>query len=99
MAIAMDPRMQGLDAEQVARLHAAARAIRDGQLDEARRLIDGVRAAAPGHAEPMRLSGLLHGRRGERAQAREVLLRAASLHPRDALLLCDLGSAQSACGE
>lgn len=95
----MDPRMQGLDAEQVARLHAAARAIRDGQLDEARRLIDGVRAAAPGHAEPMRLSGLLHGRRGDRAQAREVLLRAASLHPRDALLLCDLGSAQSACGD
>jgi Flp pilus assembly protein TadD len=99
MAIATDPRMDGLAAEQVARLHAAARAIRDGQLDEARRLIDMVLAAAPGHAEPMRLSGLLHGRRGERTEARDVLQRASSLYPRDALLLCDLGSAQSACGD
>ncbi|WP_240318506.1 tetratricopeptide repeat-containing sulfotransferase family protein [Lysobacter sp. TY2-98] len=94
-----EPRMAGLDAAQVAELHAAARAIRDNRPDEARRRIDAVLAAVPGHAEALRLSGLLHGRRGDRGKALEVFLHAVALHPDDALLICDLGSAHAASGD
>jgi tetratricopeptide (TPR) repeat protein len=94
-----DPRMAGLDAEAVAKMHAAARAIRDGALAEAERLLALVLAQAPEHAEALRLLALLHGRRRDPAQSRTVLQRALALHPHDALLLNDLGNLQMAGGE
>jgi Flp pilus assembly protein TadD len=94
-----DARMAGLPAEAVAQLHAAARGIRDGHPSEASALIEAVLARSPGHAEALRLSGLLHGRCGRRAEARAVLQQAVALHPSDALLRSDLGNALAACGE
>ena len=91
--------MAGLGAEAVARMHAAARAIRDGALADAERLLAAVLAQAPEHAEALRLLALLHGRRRNPAQARAVLQRALARHPGDALLLNDLGNLQMSCGE
>lgn len=94
-----DPRMAGLSADAVARLHAAARAIRDGDAAGAERLLGDVLAASPGHPEALRLSGILHDRRGHHERARELLSRALAQRPDDALVLSDLGSAQQGCGD
>jgi tetratricopeptide (TPR) repeat protein len=96
---AADPRMAGLPAADVARMHAAARAIRDGAVADAGRLLEAVLAAVPEHPEALRLLGLLHGRCRRPAEARAVLLRALAQRPDDALLLSDLGNAQAACGD
>ena len=94
-----DPRMAGLPADAVARMHGAARAIRDGVLPEAERLLASVLAQSPEHPEAMRLLALLHGRRREPAQAIQLLQRALVSLPGDALLLNDLGNMQMASGD
>jgi tetratricopeptide (TPR) repeat protein len=98
-AISVDPRMAGLTTEDVSRLQAAARAIRDGALPDAQRLLDVVRAHAPGHAEVLRVQAILHGRRGDPASARDALEQAVVLHPDDALLHSDLGNMRMATGD
>ncbi len=94
-----DPRMAGLAAAQVARLQAAARAIRDGALAEAERLLAQALADTPEHPEVLRVSAFLHARRGDPAGATAVLERAIALHPGDALLHNDLGNLRMARGE
>jgi Flp pilus assembly protein TadD len=96
---AADPRMAGLPAAEIARMHAAARAIRDGAVADAGRLLAAVLDAVPEHPEALRLLGLLHGRCRRPADARAVLSRALAQRPDDALLLSDLGTAQMACGD
>ncbi|HSR64334.1 MAG TPA: tetratricopeptide repeat protein, partial [Xanthomonadaceae bacterium] len=91
--------MAGLPADAVARLQAAARAVRDGALDEAQRLLDGVLDAGPEHAEALRVAAILHGRRGDAARACQTLERAIALHPGDALLHSDLGNMRMALGD
>ena len=90
--------MQGLAAEDVSRLQAAARAIRDGMPAEAERLLAHVLASNPDHPEALRVLGILHGRCGRHAAAVAVLQRALALRPEDALLLNDLATAQMASG-
>jgi tetratricopeptide (TPR) repeat protein len=94
-----DPRMAGLSGAQVARLHAAARAIRDGARADAQRLLTQALADTPEHAEVLRLSAILHGRRGGHDAAIATLEHAIALHPDDALLHNDLGNLQVARGE
>ena len=90
--------MQGLAAEDVSHLQAAARAIRDGATAEAERLLARVLASNPNHPEALRLLGILHGRRGRHTAAVAVLQRALALRPDDAWLLNDLATAQMASG-
>ncbi|HEU4992521.1 MAG TPA: sulfotransferase [Luteimonas sp.] len=91
--------MDGLDAEQVARLHAAARAIRDGAPAEAETLLQGAIAATGGHPEALRLLGILRNRARRPLEARELFERALAARPDDAVLLSDLGSAQMNAGD
>ncbi|MFL6592419.1 MAG: tetratricopeptide repeat protein, partial [Luteimonas sp.] len=65
--------MAGLPAEAIARMHGAARAIRDGALSDAERLLASVLAQAPEHPEAMRLLALLHGRRRDPVRAVQLL--------------------------
>ena len=94
-----DPRMAGLSADAVARLQAAARAIRDNALADAQRLLDTVLAHAPSHAEALRVQAILHGRRGDPGAACALLDRAVATHPDDALLHSDLGNMRMAMGD
>jgi Flp pilus assembly protein TadD len=96
---APEPRMAGLSADAIARMHGAARAIRDGAFADAERLLTSVLAQAPEHPEALRLFALLHGRRRAPAQAVPLLQRALAALPGDALLLSDLGNMQMASGE
>jgi tetratricopeptide (TPR) repeat protein len=91
--------MAGLPAGAVARMHAAARAIRDGLVEEAMRQLDAVLAAAPEHPEALRLYGLLYRRLQRPSDARGVLQRALLQWPDDAQILSDLAGAQLACGD
>ena len=99
MSGAVDPRMAGMPGDAVARLQSAARAIRDNALPEAQRLLDGVLAQAPDHAEALRVQAILHGRRGDPVAACKVLERAIARHPDDALLHSDLGNMRMAAGD
>ena len=90
--------MQGLAAEDVSRLQAAARAIRDGATAEAERLLARVLEASTDHPEALRLLGIVHGRCGRHDQAVAVLQHALALRPDDAWLLNDLATAQMAIG-
>ncbi|RZL00445.1 MAG: tetratricopeptide repeat protein, partial [Rubrivivax sp.] len=94
-----DPRMSGLAPELLARVHAGARALRDGDPARAERLLMDAASRAPAHAEPLRYLAILqlHTRRAALAVA--TLQRALAIDPGDALLHCDLGTAQSACGD
>ncbi len=94
-----DPRMAGLGDAAVARMHAAARAIRDGAPGEAARLLDAVLAAHPEHPEALRLRGILAYRSRRPDIARDLYRRALAQRPDDALLNSDLGSALMALGE
>ena len=95
----MDPRMAGLPPAVVALVHAGARALRDGQPRQAEPLLLQACAQAPAHPEPLRYLAILqlHTRRAPLAM--QTLQRALAIAPDDALLLCDLGTAQSANGD
>ena len=96
---AADPRMDGLDAEQVARLHAAARAIRDGATARAEAMLQAAIAATDAHPEALRLLGILRNRARRPLEARALFERALARRPDDAVLLSDLGSAQMNAGD
>ena len=83
--------MSGLTPDDVERLHAAARAIRDRIPAQAERLIGDVLARHPQHAEALRWLAILqlHTRRG--ADAIATWQQAIAAHPRDALLHAELG--------
>jgi tetratricopeptide (TPR) repeat protein len=91
--------MAGLDEEAVARLHAAARALRDGAPAEAERLLHAVLAATPDHPEALRLLGILRNRTRHPAEACALFERALAQRPDDPLLLSDLASARMALGD
>ncbi|OZB69035.1 MAG: sulfotransferase, partial [Lysobacterales bacterium 13-68-4] len=91
--------MAGLSASERERLHAAARAIRDGQLDAADRLLDLLLRLVPRQAEVLRLKGIAATRRGRFDEAATVLRRALALAPGDALAMNDLASALAQRGE
>jgi len=98
-AATVDPRMAGLPETAVARMHAAARAIRDGAPADAARLLDTVLRQCPDHPEALRLQGVLAHRSRRPDIARDRYRRALAQRPEDALLHSDLGSAQMALGE
>lgn len=91
--------MDGLDAAQVAQLHAAARAIRDGAAAQAEAWLQDVIAASGGHPEALRLLGILRNRARRPLEACALFLRALALRPDDAVLLSDLGSARMNAGD
>lgn len=96
---AVDPRMAGLSRAQVDTMHAAARAIRDGQAADAERLLHGVLDAVPEHGEALRLLGILYLRLGRHDAAHDALSRAVTRHGEDPLVLSDLAQALAARGD
>ena len=91
--------MVGLSAESIARMHEAARAIRDGAGEQARRLLEQVLASAREHPEALRLLGILHSVSRRPADAVVVLKRAAAQWNEDGQIASDLASALMASGE
>lgn len=91
--------MAGLSPDAVQRMHAAARAIRDGDAVGAQRMLHSVLGESPEHPEATRLLAVLHLRSRRPDLARELLLRAIGRNPGDAMLHNDLASARMACGE
>lgn len=94
-----DPRMAGLSTDAIARMQAAARAIRDGKGDLAGQLLDEVLATAPEHPEALRLFGILHNVSRRPGDAVAMLRRALAQRPDDPHILSDLASAQMAGGD
>jgi tetratricopeptide (TPR) repeat protein len=94
-----DPRMAGLPPAVVAVVHAGARALRDGQPQHAEPLLLQACAEAPAHAEPLRYLAILQLHTRRAAIAIQTLQRALAITPDDALLHCDLGTAQAASGD
>ncbi len=92
-------RMAGLGPEDIEVLHAAARAIRDRAPAQAEHLLGKLLARYPTHAEALRLLAILHLHTRRGPLAIETLQAALEHHPDDALLFCDLGNAQAACGD
>lgn len=91
--------MAGLPATAIPRMHAAARAIRDGAAPQAQALLDGILAETPDHPEALRLYGILYGRMGRHAEARAALEKSLAQRPEDPQALNDLGSALRGAGE
>jgi tetratricopeptide (TPR) repeat protein len=96
---AAEPRLTGLAPEAIARLQAAARAIRDGAESGARQALDSVLAMAPAHPEALRLYGILHHRLQRHAEAQAMLNQAIAQWPDYALAHSDLGNVQFASGQ
>ena len=94
-----DPRLAGLPADALPRMHAATRALQRGDAETALQQAGAALAASPGHPEALRLAGIAHAMRGRHEQAREALRDSLAARPGDALVLIDLGNAQQRCGE
>jgi thioredoxin-like negative regulator of GroEL len=94
-----DPRMTGLPRAVVELVHAGARALRDGQPPRAEQLLMQACMQAATHPEPLRYLAILQLHTRRAALATQTLQRALALAPGDALLHCDLGTAQSASGD
>lgn len=94
-----DPRMAGLPPAVVELVHAGARALRDGQPQRAEPLLMQACAHAPAHPEPLRYLAILQLHTRRAPLATQTLQRALAIAPGDALLHCDLGTAQSASGD
>jgi tetratricopeptide (TPR) repeat protein len=90
------PRLSGLPAPLAQRVHAAAQALQQGQLDAAERALDAVSAGAPTHPEVLRLRGTVQILRGRAAEAIPILLQAGTLRPDDPLIQSTLGNAYEA---
>ena len=97
--MSVDPRMAGLPPAVVALVHAGARALRDGQPRQAEPMLLQACAQAPTHPEPLRYLAILQLHTRRAPMAMQTLQRALAIAPDDALLLCDLGTAQSASGD
>ena len=97
--MSVDPRMAGLPPAVVALVHAGARALRDGQPRHAEPLLLQACTQAPMHPEPLRYLAILQLHTRRAPLAAQTLQRALAIAPDDALLLCDLGTAQSASGD
>ena len=95
----IDPRMAGLPPAVVALVHAGARALRDGQPRQAEPLLLQACAQAPAHPEPLRYLAILQLHTRRAPIAIQTVRRALAIAPDDALLHCDLGTAQSASGD
>jgi Flp pilus assembly protein TadD len=91
--------MDGLSRRQIAKLQAAARAIRDGELRGAERLLSETLGESPEHPEALRLLGILYNRQERWTEALGVLKRAAVKRPDDPLVLSTLGTALTGAGE
>ncbi|MEG3048732.1 MAG: sulfotransferase, partial [Thermomonas sp.] len=94
-----DPRMAGLAPAVVALVHAGARALRDGQPQQAEQHFRQACAQAPAHVEPLRYLAILQLHTRRAPMAMHSLQQALAMAPDDALLHCDLGTAQSATGD
>ncbi|TWI00859.1 tetratricopeptide repeat protein [Luteimonas cucumeris] len=95
----VEPRMVGLPADAIPKMHAVARAIRDGAVPVAEALLGELLASTPEHPEALRLYGILHNRCNRPDDAKAVLQRALAQRPDDAQIHNDLGSALLGCGE
>ncbi|BCW90463.1 hypothetical protein sos41_36330 [Alphaproteobacteria bacterium SO-S41] len=80
-------------------INNAHRAVREGRLDEARRLWEQVLARAPEDPQALYVLGFLALQRGTPATARDFLLRAVNAHPGDKLAYMTLAVALRETGD
>lgn len=92
------PRLDGLNPVAIGQLQTAARAIRDGMADAARRALDAALALSPAHPEILRLYALVHVRAHRPAAAMAALQQAIAQWPDYALAHSDLANVQQAHG-
>ncbi|HPF73704.1 MAG: sulfotransferase [Lysobacteraceae bacterium] len=93
-----DERLRDLPPSAIEKMHTAARAIRDGALPVAQRLLKDVLASHRRHPEAMRLMATLHAQAGRHDEAFKTFELALERHPDDAWLHNDLGNAMAAAG-
>lgn len=91
--------MAGLPPAAIPRMHAAARAIRDGEIVTAEVQLAAVLGMVPEHPEALRLQGILYNRCSRHADALAVLQRALAQRPDDVQILNDFGSTLRGLGE
>lgn len=84
-------RLHGLTPAAASLVRDAAARITRGDLDNAERVMTGVLALAPDHAEALRLGGLIDHRRGRLDEAGERYRRALESRPDDAWVLAQWG--------
>lgn len=91
-------RIGALPATAARLLSVAAAAIERRDLGQARSSLIAAQALAPGHAEVLRLQGLVHHLEGRHVEATHLFRQALESHPDDALILNNLGSTLRAQG-
>jgi tetratricopeptide (TPR) repeat protein len=92
IGIAPEARLRGLSPQGQEALKAAAERLARGELADAQKALDIVLAAAPIHAEALRMQAVVHHASGRRAEAIRTLGRALSRQPDDPLILGHLGA-------
>lgn len=94
----MNSRLQGLGPSATQQVMIAGQALDAGRADEADRQLQRVLAAYPNHPEVLRMKAGIHSLRGEHGAAVQLMQRALSQRPHDALYHNTLGSLLGAAG-
>ena len=92
-------RFRGLPVHLAVTVEQVTRALERGDSARARAELERVGNEAAGHAELLRLRGLVSMQQGKVGDALESYLNAAELAPDDALIACQLGAAQAQSGD
>lgn len=92
-------RYAGLPPDLLRPIKVAIQSLARGRLDESERILTGILARAPTHAEVLYQFALLHQRRNDHRQAIRILLDAVSARPNDAFIHNALASSYEATGD
>ena len=98
-AAPVDPRLKGLSPQATVNVDAAKNFLQQRQASAAERELRIALAAAPNHAEVLRLLGMALRLQNRNDEALQIMRRAVAQRPADALVQNGLGTALDACGE
>jgi len=90
-----DNRLRGLSARAVSAVRELAAQVEKGDLKAAQSALLVADFHAPGHAEVLRLTGMVQYRQGRMHDAADSFARALAVRPEDAVALTQLGAVQS----